>query len=197
MTIDGHLIWEIVEKAILLAIGAGATYLLERRTRLIVYFSHVGAFRITPQPPGQQLNVHTHSVVVRNGGRQAAHNVRVPHRVTLAPQGNVNVSIWPNIAYTRTTLLGGGEEIQFDTLAPRQEVTISYLYMPPLTFTQIHSPITCDEMMAKQITVLPTYQLPRWARNMVAALLLLGTATAIYLVILLVRLLWPMVSTWG
>jgi len=132
----------------------------ERRARVIVFYGHVGQFDL--QPTGQfptAVRVHTHTVVIHNIGKLAAHNVRLPHNIALAPP--LNFSVQPPTTFARTPLAGGGEEITFPALAPGQQVTVSYLYFPPLFFHQINLPISSDEGMARVLNVLPTPQLPR------------------------------------
>jgi hypothetical protein len=109
----------------------------------------------------------------------AAHNVHVPHNFALTPP--LNFSIQPPTAFTRTPLAGGGEEITFPVLAPGQQVTVSYLYFPPLFFHQINLPINSDEGMARMLTVLPTPQLPRWRLVIVWVLMFIGVVALIYL----------------
>src|SRR5262245_12054085 len=102
MAFDFSLAANIAEKIILLAVGAVGTWIFERRSRLTVFFAHVGEFRMTP-PPGQQqlqpMTVHTHTIVIRNAGRLAAKNIRVPHQRPLA-QNNIYVSVERGINYT-------------------------------------------------------------------------------------------------
>lgn len=191
MVVDASLVWGIVEKMAIAAVGYAFRYFFERRTRLVVFFSHVGEFHLAPTPTVPNgTTVHTHAVELRNAGRLPAHNVRVPHRFAVGP-GGVNVSLFPNLPYTTNTLANGGEEIQIDVLTPQQQVTLSYLYFPPLTFNQIHEPIRCDEMMARQVSVLPTIVYPRWVRGIAWGVLLVGFVTTFYLLAELVRFLWP------
>lgn len=150
MAIDGALLWGIIEKVAIAIAGYATAYLLEKRTKLVVYFGHVAAFRVTP-PQQHPMAVHTHSLVLRNGGRSPATGVRIPHRVSLAPGENVHFAVEPNIPYSTTPLPGGGTEIKIDVLVPKQQVTVSYLYFPPLLFSQIHDQITCDQMIARVI----------------------------------------------
>ena len=153
---------------------------IERRPRLIAYYGHVGEFELQPSGENPGMVVHTHSVVLRNTGRLAAKNVRLPHRLALAPP--LNFSILPQTAFTRTPLTGGGEEIMFPVLVPGQQVTVSYLYFPPLTYLQINAPISSDEGMARVLNVLPTPQLPRWRRAIWWVLAFVGAVTLLYLV---------------
>jgi hypothetical protein len=130
------------------------------------------------------FGVHTHSVVMRNAGRLAAHNVRVPHTPTAA---GVNISVFPPVQYTRNALPGGGHELLFPTIVPTQEITISYLYYPPLLAGQINMPIRSDEGMARVLHVLPTAQIPVWLRFILWVLISVGTISILYFLVELSR----------
>jgi hypothetical protein len=134
------------------------------------------------QPVGNTpgMVVRTHTVVIRNTGRLSAHNVRVPHNLPLAPP--LNFTIVPQTAFTCAPLSGGGEEIVFPVLVPGQQVTISYLYFPPLLYLQINLPVRSDEGMARVINVLPTPQRPKWFRAALWTLAFVGAVTLLYLV---------------
>jgi hypothetical protein len=111
MAFDFSLAANIAEKIILLAVGAVGTWIFERRARLTVFFAHVGELRMTP-PPQQQLQpmtVHTHTIVIRNAGRLAAHNIRVPHQRSLAQMG-VHFSVERGVDFKMQNLPGGEEE---------------------------------------------------------------------------------------
>ncbi len=193
MAIDGALLWGIIEKVAIAIAGYATAYLLEKRTKLVVYFGHVAAFRVTP-PQQHPMAVHTHSLVLRNGGRSPATGVRIPHRVSLAPGENVHFAVEPNIPYSTTPLPGGGTEIKIDVLVPKQQVTVSYLYFPPLLFSQIHDQITCDQMIARVINVLPTYQFPRWASITTSFLLVVGSIATIYMLVIFVENAYPIIK---
>jgi hypothetical protein len=195
MVVDTALAWGVVEKVVIAAVGYGLRYFFERKTRLVVFFGHVGEFHLAPTTSSPQgMTVHTHSVELRNAGRLPANKVRIPHKVLIGP-GGANVSIRPSIAYTKNVLPNGGEEIQFDTLAPQQQVTLSYLYFPPLFVGQIHEPIRCDEVMARVVNVLPTIVYPRWVKAIAWVVLLVGFVTIVYFGVELVRLIWPWLSS--
>ena len=183
MAIDLSLAASIAEKIVLLGVGAFFARLIEMRERMVAFYGHVGEFRLDPgadAPPGTQLGaVHTHTVVIRNAGRRAAHNVRVPHRGILAP-ANIHVSIGLGISYTRQILPGGQEEILFPVLVPRQQVTISYLHFPPITFQSINLPISSDEGMARTLNVLPTPQSPRWLIAILWSFVVIGIGAVLY-----------------
>jgi hypothetical protein len=83
LSIDFSLLTNIAEKIILLFAGGLVGRFFERRARVVVFYSHVGQFRLqSQQQPGL---VHTHSVVIRNAGRIAAHNVHVPLGCSMPP----------------------------------------------------------------------------------------------------------------
>jgi hypothetical protein len=171
--------WRIVENLV----GGLLNRIVERRSRLIAFYGHIGRFQLPPPPnapPGAPpAHLHTHTVVVRNVGGLSAHNVRVPHAGALAA-ANVHVYVEPGVNYSTQKLPGGEEEILFPILVSKQQVTISYLYFPPLTFHSINLPIRSDEGYARTVYVLPTVQPPRWLSVVVFALALIGLATVAY-----------------
>jgi hypothetical protein len=180
MVIDFSLFGRIAESLVILFLGGFVGRLIERRPRVSVFYGHIGEFQLQPSGTLPGGAVHTHSVVVRNTGKLAARNVRLPHRLALAPP--LNFSVLPPTAFTRSPLSGGGEEIVFPTLVPGQQVTVSYLYFPPLLYTQINLPISSDEGMARVLSVLPTPQRPRWQLAILWVLVFIGVVTSVYLV---------------
>lgn len=184
MKFDLSLFVNIVDKLLAAVLGALVLRFFERRARLVAFYSHVGAFRtqFPGQNPGDPPNVgwvNTHSVVIRNTGRLSANHVRVPHAVRLASPG-IHVSVDPDTGYNRHDLPGGGEEFEFESLVPGQQVTISYLYFPPLTVNLINMPIRSDEGMARALNVLPTPQPPIWWVRLFWLLALVGVVMVIY-----------------
>jgi hypothetical protein len=146
-------------------VGGLLNRIVERRPRLIAFYGHVGVFRLAPPPsapPGSPpTGIHTHTVVVRNDGGLPAHNVRVPHRGSFTT-ANIHVYVDPGINYSTQTLPGGEEEILFPLLVSKQQVTISYLYFPPITFHSINLPIRSDEGFALA-ALCPACRLPAGA----------------------------------
>jgi hypothetical protein len=184
--IDIALVERIVEPVVGGLLLALVLRLIERRARVVVFYGHIGFFQLHPSANGPGGAVHTHTVVIRNAGRLTAHNVRVPHKVSLAA-ANINVSVLPQINYSVQPLPTGGDEILFPTLVPGQMLTISYLYYPPVAWNQIHEPVRSDEGMARELNVLPTAQLRPWQLRGLWALVIIGAITSIYLIIELIR----------
>jgi len=142
---------------------------------LISFFGHVAAFRAMP-PSGQPFTVHTHAVVLRNTGRRSATNVRLRHYVL------PDFVIWPAVQHRVEALPnGGGREIVIPTLVPGQQIIVSYLYFPPLTFQQINAGIHSDEGFARAIPVLLQRVYPIWFNRTLVALVLIGIGSVVYI----------------
>jgi hypothetical protein len=158
MTLDWNTALQAVGAVALLAAGAVIDRLFERRPKLLVYYSSIGAFQLTRG--GQQMGVNTHTVMIRNGGsRVPLHNVRVPH-AGLLEAADIHVSVFPPVPNTRELVNGGQELIVIPTLAPGQQVQLSYLYPPGILFSQINLQISSDEAMARQLPMLLAPQPP-------------------------------------
>lgn len=180
MTIDWHLVVQLALPVATLFLGAWINRWFERRPVLTSYYGHISAFKFAA-PDGNKVDVYTHSVVLRNAGRMSAKNVRIVH--TALPE----FVIFPAVEYTVVTLPDGGKEILIPSLVPSEQITISYLYGPPLTYAGINSGIKSDEGFAKQIPVLLQRQLPRWVNVLTAILVSLGLMTAVSLAALAIK----------
>ena len=173
MTIEWNVVAIIASPLIALVLGAILDRALERRPRLITYLGHVSAHRMNQQD-GAPLDVFTHSIVLKNSGRKPANNIRISH--SILPSFNV----FPSIKYNVETLQDGVTEIVLPILIPGQEVTISYLYFPPITWENVNGEIKSDEGFAKVMRVLPTIQYPRWLNAVAGALMLVGLVALVY-----------------
>ena len=131
MNIDWSIVATVATPILALFVGAALNRFIERRPKLLVYIAHTSAFRLAAPPHGQ---VHTHSIVIRNAGKRTAHDIHVSHFVL--PE---NFNVFPDTEYEVRTLLGGGSDLIFSTFPPGFQLTISYLYFPPLLFNQINS----------------------------------------------------------
>jgi hypothetical protein len=145
----------------------------------VYYLGHASAFQVQQADPElAPLVVHTHAVVIRNVGRLPARNVRVGHNVL-----PLNFTIYPPRPSRIETLPGDQNEIVFDTLVSGDQLTISYLYYPPLLWNQINTDVRSDEGLAQAINVLPTRQYPRWSLRTLTFLLAIGTIASLYLLV--------------
>jgi hypothetical protein len=178
--IDWILVATVTGPVIGVAVGVALTRAIEGKARVVVHYGHAAAFRITNVD--EPFSVHTHNVVVRNAGKRPAHNVRCGHAV-LPP----NVTLYPDKDHHIVSLPGGTQELLMPELLPGEEVTIAYLYYPPLMWNQVNTYVKSDEGFAKVITVLPQQQYPRWFNNTAALLMLIGLVTTCYLAVLMAR----------
>jgi hypothetical protein len=180
MPVDWSVVATVATPLIALVAGAAINRALESRPKLVTYLGHVSAHRVQPES-GTPYDIFTHSVVLRNSGRRPATNVRLAHPYL------PNFSVLPRVAYRVDDLPGGGKEIVIPTLVPKEQVTVSYLYFPPITWSQINGPIKSDEGMDRVLQVLPTQQYPMWFNLLAAGLMLSGLITIAYLAVAILR----------
>ena len=178
-SIDWQVITNIAMPIIALFVGAGIDRVLERRARVVSYLGHVSGIRLTRDEG--PIVVNTHSVVLRNAGRKTATNVRLGHQVL------PDFQLFPDIEYSVRELPGGQKEIVIPSLIPKKEVTVTYLYFPPLTWDQINTHLETDDGPIKVIRVLPTIQLPRWLQVVLWGLIIYGAIALIYTVWMMLR----------
>ena len=76
----------------------------------------------------------------------------------------------------------------FPRVVPGEQITLSYLYFPPITWNLVNNYVKSDEGMATVITVLPARQFPKWVVNIQRLLVVLGFAAVTYFGIALLRL---------
>ena len=88
--------------------------------------------------------------------------------------------IFPDIEYTVRDLPGGQKEILIPTLVPKKEITVTYLYFPPLTWDRINTHLESDEGPVRVLRVLPTVQLPKWALIILWGLIVYGAVALLY-----------------
>lgn len=175
MEINWSIFVTIAAPIIALFVGATINGFIERKPRLIAYFTHASAFNnIGSTNP---ITVHTHGIIIKNIGKKSATDVRVRHR--FLPN---NFNIYPIIDHNVHNLPGGGSEIVFPILVQNEQVSISYLYFPPVTYNQIHAGIRHSDGFATEVTALPTPRYPSWIHKSLLLLLILGIIALVYLV---------------
>jgi len=179
-SIDWHLVAQVGVPVGTLFLGAWVNRWFENRPTLTSYYGHVSAFQHT-LPDSTRAAIYTHTVVLRNTGRKSATNVRLRHAVLPSFQ------IFPSVNYSVVDLPDGAKEVLIPTLVPQEQLTISYLYFPPLTYEGVNAGIRSDDGLARQIPVLLQRQYPRWLNALVGLFLLIGLLTAAYLAVLAVR----------
>ncbi len=141
---------------------------------------------VWPLAPAVVNFVHTHALVVKNTGRQAAKNVRINHG-WFPPSYQIS----PPVAHKLEPGQAGSADICIPVLVPGEQVTISYLYFPPIVVGQILGPVKSDEAMAKEIRTIPP---PKWLVALLWLLVFVGASTAVYLLLKLLPLVIHSVS---
>lgn len=169
-------LWAPIAAVLVAALlGAWAQRRAERRPRLLAYKSNIGAFKQGADVDGNESWVYTHSVVVRNVGGKPANEVRIGH------QGTPAFHLYPNVAYRTEELPDGGFEIILPAMVPNEEVSVYYLYAPPLTVHQINTHVKSREGFAEWINVLTARQYSKPTLTFIAILMLLGMASLLYM----------------
>ena len=174
MAVNWDLVSRIVPPLAALFLGKLLDQWLTKRPKIISYLGHASSFVLAR---ADNLRVHTHAIVIRNVGRATASNIRVGH--SILPE----IQVHPDVPYVVETLPGGGAELVFPKLVPNEQITINYLYFPPVVWSQINTYTKSDEGSAKILNVISSPQNPKWLNRVIGAILLLGLTTLIYLLI--------------
>jgi hypothetical protein len=175
MNIDWDLVIKIGIPLVTLFLGRFLDQILTKRPKLISYLGHVSSFILNN--PQNKTQVYTHAIVIRNAGREAANNVRIGHNF-LPP----DYQIFPSVPHSVVNPPTGGSEIVIEKLVPSEQLTISYLYFPPLTWDRINSYTKSDEGFAKILNVIPTPQPPRLVIALFWFFVFVGVVTLFYMV---------------
>ena len=177
MNIDPDVVAKLAAPTLSLIVGAVIKHYSEARSRVISFIGHVSAFTMQDE---QRTQVHTHSVIVRNAGRKAAHNVHLVHSVL-----PIHITVYPPVQHTIERNPEGSGDIVLPVLVPKEQVTVSYLYFPPLLWNQINVNTKSDEGFAKIINVIP---MPQPNKVVLATVWILMFVGASFLFYWLVRL---------
>jgi hypothetical protein len=172
MNIDIELFAKLLAPVITTIIAVIAKHYSEGRARVVSFIGHISSFKLKGENP---TDVYTHSVVVRNTGRKTAQNVRLGHH--FLPD---NLTVFPSVQYSIEYNPEGKAEIVLPRLVPKEQITISYLYFPPVTWNQIHAYTKSDEGYAEIINVIPTAQPSILVKLIVWSLMFIGTSFIVY-----------------
>lgn len=206
--------WDLVTKLafpiIVALVVATISRRLDYKPKLVTYMAHAAGFSMPPiegpaQPPAPSVGnspspltapsgtpanvtvtpgvqVHVHSIVVRNTGKKTAFNVRLGHNVRVH-----NYVLEPQVQHEKKESPAGPWEIVLPALVPNEQVLVSYLYFPPLTWPQINAYTKSDEGSARFLNVLPTPQPSRWTVRVFLAFFYFGVAATAYALIAIIQ----------
>ena len=172
MNLDPEVIAKIAGPALSLIVGGVVKHYAEARSKVVSFIGHASAFTLQGENP---VVIHTHSVVVRNAGRKAAKNVRLVHAVL-----PINITVYPPVLYSIERNPEGSGEIVIPVLVPKEQVTVSYLYFPPLLWNQINVNTKSEDGFAKIINVIPMPQPNRAVIAGIWALVFVGASFLFY-----------------
>jgi hypothetical protein len=175
--IDFEVVIKLLSPLLVSVVGFIVKQYFEGKPKLLIYLVHSVAHPMPPPSDGnpQLPTIHTHTMVVTNKGKKSAHNVRIDH--AFFPLSYV---LSPPLSHTVTPGHNGSAEILIPVLVPNEQVSISYLYFPPLTWGEINGWVKSDEGMAKSIQVIPSISPPWPLRWLLWALAFVGASTAVY-----------------
>ena len=175
MNLDPDIIAKVAAPTLSLVVGAAIKRYTDARSKVVSFIGHISAFTLQDET---HTIVHTHSVIVRNAGRKAAHNVRLTHGVL-----PVNFTVYPPVQYTIQRNPEGSGEIVIPVLVAKEQVTVSYRYFPPLLWNQINVNTKSDDGFAKIINVIPMPQPRKAVIAAVGALMFVGASFLFYLLV--------------
>jgi hypothetical protein len=187
MQVDLDVFLKILAPLLTTAVGIVVRDRLTSKPRLIYSLVHAsdhplgqpaqpGAQGAAPQVPQIQW-IRTHSILIRNAGRQAAKNLRVGHMIK-PPSIQVFPPVFHEIVST-TPNADGPFEIVIPSLAPKETVTIAYLYTNT-TAQQIGATVKSDEGLGQRVDAVVNAPWPAFLPPLVWTLLFVGGCTAIY-----------------
>jgi len=122
-----------------------------------------------------ETTINSHVLIIRNDGGLAARNVRITH-----DHFPPNISVYPGVEYVPFENPQGFTELQFPLLAPGQQISVSYMYFPPLIWPQINCDVYSETGRAERVALLPRPRPARWIVVLRSALMFLGGWGVIY-----------------
>lgn len=162
-------------------------YMVRKRVRVVASYSNASAIRplqlkLRHQHVNQPVDLfHMHAIYIENVGKKTARNVRIPHNTLNGVEFEVqNANYYvdpPKDARTSRA------DIVIPELVPEQQVQITYMYLPPMTFGQINFRPLHDDGFADVVPLIFVQKPPRFRVLGLQLLLALGAVTAIYILV--------------
>lgn len=175
MPIDVEVLARVLAPAASALVTAFIKRFAEARATLTSYVGNVSTFELSDE---NRTRVFTHSLFLQNSGRKSVENVRVVHNFLPS-----HVYVHPRTEHTISIESG---EILIPRLVPKESITISYLYHPPLTCGQVHQHVKSDLGFAKTIDVVTIVRPSLVFRCVLVALCFVGASYLFYWMIKLV-----------
>lgn len=147
---------------------------LDLKPRVVAFMASANSV-VMGKGTDTETTIHSHVLIIRNDGGLAARDVRITHDIF--PPG---LSVYPGIEYRAFENPQGQTELQFPLLAPGQQVSVSYMYFPPLIWPQINCDVYSENGRAERVTLLPKPKPARWIVSLRYVLMFTGAWALIY-----------------
>ncbi len=180
--------WPIVVKGLFAVLVPSIIVELIRREinhqgpRLVYYLSEITTHAIPQNPPPQAIQsssspstpqtifLNSYVLTVRNNGNIAAHNIEIshpqwPHHFEIRPFVRHEVVQGPN---------GQSRWIQIPSLAPKETISISYLFGPVANWANLLEYVRSEEGVASKLDMNLNRVFPMWFNGMVWGFCFLG-----------------------
>ncbi|WP_422037611.1 hypothetical protein [Roseibium sp.] len=175
--------------AIVLAI---AQYFLQPKVKLVWGLTHGFMHKVTLEQTSEEEADHiaicTNYHLLSNNGRGVATDVEVTFNYI--PK---NFEVWPQRQFETSVNPNGRFIVKFGSIAPREQISLNVLMLHGETPSILS--VRSNEATGKLIPLIVNRRFPRWLYVVVGALLVLGFASFIYLVIELVGVFAALSST--
>ena len=170
---------QIVIPRVTLLLGFFINKISEDRAKLLHYYVNPASTTLSA-PDTDDTIVNTHTLIIVNNGRKTANNVRLGHNILPA------FSIFPSCDYSVVDLPDGKKEILIPKIVKKERILVNYLYFPPNTIRHINTYIKSDEGFSNKKDIQYTPILSKPIQLVFWLILILGSATSVYLLIKLI-----------
>jgi len=146
----------VIAPVVAAVVGYFAKRALDRAPRVVAFMAASNSVTLGKGKPNE-VTIHSHVLVIRNDGALAARDVRITH--DFFPP---DISVYPGVEHTLVVNPQGLTELQVPLLAPGQQLAISYMYFPPLTWAQINCDVYSETGRAERVALLPRPKPATW-----------------------------------
>jgi hypothetical protein len=147
---------------------------LKGGVKLIVFSPASTNFKVRPSAPDQpDIILTSGQIIVQNEGRRSATDVQITSRPGIPPAGYVLI---PSVVHEVTSGPQGEWILKVPYLGPKENLAVQLLNGPVI------DSVRCAEGPAKYVDVVHQRLYPTWFNAAVAALLIWGMASGLFLI---------------
>lgn len=148
MEFDWNVIATLVAPVFALLVGYWLRDILKKKPKLLYRMTASEPVTLI-EDPDNPLTMQMCSLSVVNAGKAPTSEVRIGHKTLPAH------SVSPVTAYKIETLADKGKEIIFPRLLGNEEITITYLYSPPLKWQEINTHVKSNDAFGEAVREFP------------------------------------------